>query len=51
MKNETVHQDLLQIDDLAIEELSEVSGAGTASCAGTVSTPATLGTAACLSCF
>lgn len=51
MKYDTVHQDLPQVEDLAIEELNEVTGAGTASTAGTVSTPATYGTAACLSCF
>ncbi|MGV8871259.1 MAG: hypothetical protein ACOH2Q_01940 [Rhodococcus sp. (in: high G+C Gram-positive bacteria)] len=38
-------------DDIIIETLDEVSGAGTASTAGTISTPATAGTAACLSCF
>lgn len=40
-----------ELDDLTVEELDEVTGAGTASTAGTVSTPATFGTAACLSCF
>ncbi|WP_020665151.1 thiocillin family RiPP [Amycolatopsis benzoatilytica] len=48
MTPETQHATDLPIDDLTVEELSEVGGAASASTAGTISTPATVGTAACL---
>jgi hypothetical protein len=37
-----------QVEDLTVEELNEVTGAGCASTVGTISTPASVGTAACL---
>jgi hypothetical protein len=45
----TAQNNDLHIDDLTVEELSEVSGAdGCLSTVGTVSTPASLSTAACI---
>ncbi|SEK89602.1 thiocillin family RiPP [Streptacidiphilus jiangxiensis] len=40
---------VLTVEDLGIEELDEVAGAGSFSCVGTASTPASLGSAACWS--
>ncbi|SEO66496.1 thiocillin family RiPP [Amycolatopsis saalfeldensis] len=48
MTPEKLNTTELPIEDLTVEELSEVGGAATASTAGTISTPATVGTAACL---